>query len=244
MPLQLFWDTTPKCMATTMSLIALYMLFQGELTRQLAEKKKELAEKERQLGESRIATMISQIQPHFIYNTLGTIEQLCLEQPERASKLVHDFSLYLRGNFSQIDNAALIGISRELEHVRHYADIEQTRFPDMTIQFDLQSGEFLLPALTIQPLVENAIKHGLMKLESGGTVTICTFETDRHYCVSVVDDGVGFDPSVLRDETKHIGIRNIRGRLEAMCNGTLMIDSAPGKGTTALIRIPKEDEDK
>lgn len=244
MPLQLFWDTTPKCMATTMSLIALYMLFQGELTRQLAEKNKELAEKERQLGESRIATMISQIQPHFIYNTLGTIEQLCLEQPERASKLVHDFSLYLRGNFSQIDHAALIGISRELEHVRHYADIEQTRFPDMTIRFDLHSSEFLLPALTIQPLVENAIKHGLMKLESGGTVTICTFETDGHYCVSVVDDGVGFDPSVLRDETKHIGIRNIRGRLEAMCNGTLMIDSAPGKGTTALIRIPKEDEDK
>ena len=244
MPLQLFWDTTPKCMATTMSLIALYMLFQGELTRQLAEKKKELAEKEHQLGESRIATMISQIQPHFIYNTLGTIEQLCLEQPERASKLVHDFSLYLRGNFSQIDNAALIGISRELEHVRHYADIEQTRFPDMTIRFDLHSSEFLLPALTIKPLVENAIKHGLMKLESGGTVTIRTFETDRHYCVSVVDDGVGFDPSVLRDETKHIGIRNIRGRLEAMCNGTLMIDSAPGKGTTALIRIPKEDEDK
>ena len=223
MPLQLFWDTTPKCMATTMSLIALYMLFQGELTRQLAEKKKELAEKERQLGESRIATMISQIQPHFIYNTLGTIEQLCLEQPERASKLVHDFSLYLRGNFSQIDHAALIGLSKELEHVRHYADIEQTRFPDMTIRFDLHSSEFLLPALTIQPLVENAIKHGLMKLESGGTLTICTFETDRHYCVSVVDDGVGFDPSVLRDETKHIGIRNIRGRLEAMCNGTLML---------------------
>lgn len=244
MPLQLFWDTTPKCMATTMSLIALYMLFQGELTRQLAEKKKELAEKEHQLGESRIATMISQIQPHFIYNTLGTIEQLCLEQPERASKLVHDFSLYLRVNFSQIDHAAPIGLSKELEHVRHYADIEQTRFPDMTIRFDLHSSEFLLPALTIQPLVENAIKHGLMKLESGGTVTICTFETDRHYCVSVVDDGVGFDPSVLRDETKHIGIRNIRGRLEAMCNGTLMIDSAPGKGTTALIRIPKEDEDK
>ena len=244
MPLQLFWDTTPKCMATTMSLIALYMLFQGELTRQLAEKKKELAEKEHQLGESRIATMISQIQPHFIYNTLGTIEQLCLEQPERASKLVHDFSLYLRGNFSQIDNAAPIGLSKELEHVRHYADIEQTRFPDMTIRFDLHSSEFLLPALTIQPLVENAIKHGLMKLESGGTVTIRTFETDGHYCVSVVDDGVGFDPSVLRDETKHIGIRNIRGRLEAMCNGTLMIDSAPGKGTTALIRIPKEDEDK
>ena len=242
MPLQLFWDTTPKCLATTMSLISLYMLFQGEFTRQLAEKKKELAEKERQLGESRISTMISQIQPHFIYNTLGTIEQLCLEQPEMASKLVHDFSLYLRGNFSQIDNTALIGISKELEHVRHYVDIEQIRFPDMTIQFDLHFGEFLLPALTIQPLVENAIKHGLMKLESGGTVTICTYETDTHYCVRVADDGVGFEPSVLHNETKHIGIRNIRGRLEAMCNGTLTIESAPGKGTTALIKIPKENK--
>ena len=114
----------------------------------------------------------------------------------------------------------------------------------MTIQFDLQSSEFLLPALTIQPLVENAIKHGLMKLESGGTVTIRTYETDKHYCVSVVDDGVGFESSVLHDESKHIGIRNIRGRLEAMCNGTLTIDSALGKGTTALIKIPKEDGEK
>lgn len=242
MPLQMFWDTTPKCMATTMSLIALYMLFQGELTRQLAEKNKELAETERQLSESRIATMISQIQPHFIYNTLGTIEQLCLEQPEMASRLVHDFSLYLRGSFSQIDNTDLITLSQELAHVKHYTDIEQIRFPDMTIRFQRCSEDFLLPALTIQPLVENAIKHGLMKLESGGTVTISTYETEEAYCVSVVDDGVGFDASVLGEKSKHIGIRNIRGRLEAMCSGSLTIQSEPGKGTTALITIPKEDE--
>lgn len=170
MPMQIFWDTTPKCITTTMSLIALYMLFQRELTRQLAEKKK------------------------------------------------------------------------ELEHVRHYVNIEQIRFPDMTIRFELYSGEFLLPALTIQPLVENAIKHGLMKLESGGTVMIGTCETEKYYCVSVVDNGVGFEPSILQDESKYIGIRNIRGRLEALCNGILTIESAPGKGTTALIKIPKEDE--
>lgn len=241
MPMQVFWDTTPKCVATTMSLIALYMLFHGEVVRQLAERNREFAEKERQLAESRIATMISQIQPHFIYNTLGTIEQLCPEQPEMAAKLVHDFSLYLRGNFSQIGHAAPIRLSRELEHVRHYADIERVRFPDMTIQFDLHSGEFVLPALSIQPLVENAIKHGLMGLESGGTVTITTYETDKHYCVRVTDDGVGFDTTVLQESSKHIGIRNIRGRLEAMCNGTLTINSTPGKGTTALIRIPKEE---
>lgn len=236
MPLQLFWDTTPIYMATTMSLIALYILFHGELARQLAEK-------ERELMESRVATMISQIQPHFIYNTLGSIGQLCLEQPEKAAKLVQDFSLYLRGNFREIDNAAPISLSQELEHVRHYIDIEHIRFPDIVIQFHLNSGEFLLPALTIQPLVENAIKHGLMKLECGGTVTISTYETDKNYCISVVDDGVGFDTSVLLDKSEHIGIRNIRGRLEAMCGGSLSINSEPGKGTTALITIPKEDEE-
>lgn len=116
--------------------------------------------------------MISQIQPHFIYNTLGTIEQLCPEHPETASKLVHDFSLYLCGNFSQLDNAAPIGLSKELEHVRHYVEVPK-----------------------------------------------------------------------LQDESKHIGIRNIRGRLEAMCNGTLTIDSVPGKGTTAFIKILKEEQE-
>ncbi|MGM9601756.1 MAG: sensor histidine kinase [Faecousia sp.] len=209
---------------------------------QLAEKDRLLAESKQQLTESRIATMISQIQPHFIYNTLGTIEQLCREEPEKASEVVHSFSLYLRGNFTELDNPAPIRLSKEMEHVRHYTDIEKVRFPDMTIQFDLRSSDFLLPALSVQPLVENAIKHGLMGLESGGTVTVSTYETSTDYCVSVVDDGVGFDPAVLQNTDKHIGIRNIRGRLEATCGGTLTVDSTPGKGTTALIQIPKEEE--
>ncbi len=196
-------------------------------------------ELEAELAESRIATMISQIQPHFIYNTLGTIEQLCITEPEAASKLVRNFSLYLRGNFSELDNAKPIRFSKEMNHVKHYTDIEQVRFPDMTIHYDLRSVEFLLPALSVQPLVENAIKHGLMGLEEGGIVTISAYETEADYVVDVTDDGVGFDMNVGYDETKHVGIKNIRGRIEAMCHGTLTIESEPGKGTKATIKIPK-----
>ena len=195
-----------------------------------------------ELTESRMATMISQIQPHFIYNTLGTIEQLCITEPGEASKLVRNFSLYLRGNFSELDNVKPIRFSQEMNHVKHYTDIEQVRFPDMTIQYDLRSVEFLLPALSVQPLVENAIKHGLMGLEKGGIVTISAYETEIHYVVEVTDDGVGFDMNAGYDETKHVGIKNIRARIEAMCCGTLTIESEIGKGTKATIKIPKEAE--
>jgi len=185
--------------------------------------------------------MLSQIKPHFIYNTLGTIEQFCYEEPEKAANLVHEFALYLRGNFTELDNSVPIRVAQELEHVKHYAGIEQVRFPDITISYDIQEEDFLVPALSVQPLVENAIKHGLMGLESGGTVKISTYETKEAYCVAVTDDGVGFEESVFSDGQPHVGIRNIRARIEAMCGGTLEIMSESGKGTTAVITIPKEE---
>ena len=246
-PLAFLWEITPLYLAVTLALVMLYGLFHGEATRQLAERdrliaedERQLAEKDRQLTENRIATMISQIKPHFIYNTLGTIEQFCLEDPQRAADLVRTFSLYLRGNFTELNSPAPIPLSQELRHVRLYADIEQIRFPDMRIEYDLRSGEFLLPALTIQPLVENAVKHGLMGLETGGTVAVSTYETASAYCIQVRDDGVGFDLDKSRDAKRHIGIENIRARLAVVCGGTLTIYSAPGAGTTALITIPKE----
>ena len=192
-----------------------------------------------QLQENRVAIMISQIQPHFIYNTLGTIQQLCKQDPEQAAKLVQNFSIYLRGNFSELDNTVPIRFAKELEHVHCYTEIELIRFPDMTVRYDIQTEGFLLPALSVQPLVENAIKHGLMGLEQGGTVTVTAFETETDFCVKVADDGVGFDTAMLQDERKHIGIRNVRERLQVMCGGSLTVESRPGEGTTALIRIPK-----
>ena len=193
-----------------------------------------------QLTESRVSTMMSQIRPHFIYNTLGSIEQLCSIDPGKAGELVHNFAKYLRGNFGELDNPKPILMSQEMEHVRHYISIENVRFPDMTFSFEMNSDDFHIPALTIQPIVENAIKHGLMKLSKGGTIRVVSYETENHYCVSVEDDGVGFDTDVLLDERKRVGIRNIRGRLKAMVNGTLEIESCVGIGTTVFIKIPKE----
>lgn len=193
-----------------------------------------------ELAQNKIATMISQIQPHFIYNTLGSIGHLCLKQPEKAAELTRDFSQYLRGNFGELENNKPILLSKELEHVKHYVNIEKVRFPDITVDFDIRSDNFFLPALSVQPLVENAIKHGLMGLESGGSVVVSVYETDTDYCVRVSDNGVGFDTALQLDGRQHIGIKNIRERLSAICGGRLTIDSAVGKGTTAVIYIPKE----
>lgn len=193
-----------------------------------------------ELAESRISTMMSQIRPHFIYNTLGSIEQLCELNPPKVGALVHNFAKYLRGNFGELDNPKPILMSQEMEHVHYYISIEHVRFPDMTFSFEMRSGDFSLPALTVQPLVENAIKHGLMKLQKGGSIRVISYETDTDYCICVEDDGVGFDTSELLDEKKHIGIRNIRDRLKVMVGGTLEIESAQGVGTKVLITIPKE----
>ena len=210
-----------------------------ELQRSRLEAEKSILEAE--LKESRISIMLSQIQPHFIYNTLGTIERMCLKDSKKAFELVRNFSLYLRGNFSKLGSVTPIRFTDEIQHVEHYVNIEKVRFPDMCIEYSLETTDFVLPALTVQPLVENAIKHGLMRLEKGGSVIIRTYETQTHFCVEVKDDGVGFDTNLPVDEKKHVGIHNIRGRLKAMVNGELNIESAPGAGTKATIMIPKED---
>ena len=209
-----------------------------ELQRSRLEAEKSIVEAE--LKESRISIMLSQIQPHFIYNTLGTIERMCLKDPEKAFHLVRNFSLYLRGNFSELDSVTPIRFAEELKHVEYYVNIEKVRFPDMNIVYEVEATEFVLPALSVQPLVENAIKHGLMRLETGGTVLIRSYETPTHFCVEVKDDGVGFDTSLPIDEKKHVGLRNIRGRLKAMVGGDLILESTPDVGTKAVIMIPKE----
>ena len=182
--------------------------------------------------------MMSQIRPHFIYNTLGSVEQLCELQSEKAAELVHNFSLYLRGNFRELDNPAPIRLSQEIQHTKHYVNIEKVRFPDIQVEFQIESTDFLLPALSVQPLVENAIKHGLMPLPKGGKVLVRTYETKENFCVCVEDNGAGFNPGTVTDG---LGINNIRARVEAMCGGSLEIQSAPGQGSKICLNIPKGD---
>jgi len=213
-----------------------------ELAQKLMQQSMELAKEKETLAHTRMDLLRSQIQPHFIYNTLGTIGELCLVDPQKAHQVVLDFSRYLRGNFDELECNVPIRVSREIEHVRHYTAIESVRFPDMKFYYNLHSLDFSLPALSIQPLVENAVKHGLMGRESGGTVRISTYETGDAFYVQVQDDGVGFDPGVplAKRDRRHLGIENIRERLRIMCGGELSIDSIPGRGTTSTITIPKE----
>ena len=184
---------------------------------------------------------MSQIHPHFIYNTLGSIEQLCELDPPKAGKLVNDFSKYLRGNFGEIDNPKLIRVSKELKHTEYYIIIEKVRFPDIEFVAEMTCDDFSIPALTIQPIVENAVKHGVLRRQEGGTIKVRIYETDSSYFVSVKDNGVGFDLAEL-EEMNHVGLRNIKSRLEAMCGGMLHIESIIGVGTKITVEIPKEDD--
>lgn len=201
----------------------------------------EFSQKEKELSESRIAVMLSRLQPHFLFNVLVAISQLCDIDAREAKKTVLRFSSYLRSNLDSISSQNPIRFEKELEHVQTYLSLEKLRFDEKAnFVYDIQCMSFVLPSLTLQPLVENAIRHGIMKKEEGGTVTISTCEEEKCYVISVVDDGVGFDPSKKpEDGRSHVGIENVRNRLHAISSGSLEIYSAIGHGTKAVIKIPK-----
>ena len=195
----------------------------------------------------------SQIQPHFLFNSLATIRALCRIDPPEAERAVGLFSQYLRHNMSSIGSDKMIPFSRELEHTKVYLQLQEIRFgEDLTTEFDLACTEFLLPALTLQPLVENAVSHGVRKNPDGrGSVLVRTREYKDRFVIDVIDDGPGFDISVLNMEAgldpseendweTHIGLKNVRNRLGQTGRGELVIDSAPGKGTKASIVMYKE----
>lgn len=199
-----------------------------------------------ELQESRISIMLSQMQPHFIFNTLNTIYHLCEIDPEIARSTIDSFAKYLRNNIDNLDRSEMIHFEQELSFVKAYLDIEKVRFDDeLQITFDIPVTNFKLPVLTVQPIVENAVKHGTSKKEGVSSLYISTRETDTCYEIEIRDTGVGFDTNYHPDdEHKHIGIRNVTQRLKNLCDGTLTIESAIGDGTTAIIKIPKKEEHK
>ena len=188
-------------------------------------------------AQQRIQIMISQIQPHFLYNTLSTIQALCVEDPPRAARVVKRFGAYLRQNIDSLNQANMIPFSKELEHTRIYAEIEMERFPNIHISYDVEDDGFLVPALTLQPLVENAIRHGV-RIREDGRVSVVARREDGGRVIVITDNGKGFDPAAAQGNPGHIGIQNVRERLQKLCGGTMRIDSAIGEGTTVTIRIP------
>ena len=194
-----------------------------------------------ELQENRISIMLSQMRPHFIFNTLNTIYHLCEIDPDKARSTISSFSEYLRNNIDTLGQSEMIFFEKELSFVKTYLDIEKVRFDDeLEITLDIAVTDFKLPVLTVQPLVENAVKHGTSKKEGVASLLLSTRETEEHYVITISDTGVGFDPTALQtDGHKHIGIDSARERLENLCGGSLTIESERGVGTTVTVRIPK-----
>lgn len=182
--------------------------------------------------------MMSQIRSHFIFNVLTTISTYCKTDPKMADNALIRFSRYLRKNIRILEEDGMIDFAMELEQVEDYIALEQLRFPECIV-FEKQIGtsSFKLPPLTIQPLVENAIKHGLVGRGRCGTIRLSTMRRTDCIEIEVTDDGVGFKPEDC-GKPDSVGIRNVRYRLEKLAEGSLEIDSQPGKGTTVKITIP------
>lgn len=234
--LQSIWYPVPELLACTLALLLMFMLFYWEMA-------KNLVENERELMQSQVSLAISQIQPHFLYNTLSTIAELCRKDSAMAEEVTNRFALYLRGNLEHMGDSFPVEFSKELKHVQTYLWIEKIRFQEeLQVVYDIQTEDFIIPALTVQPLVENAVKHGMMGSENVCTITIRTKCVERGYQVIIEDDGCGFDPEqVKNDGRKHIGIESVRNRLRFMVGGILTVRSVIGKGTTVIIEIPGKE---
>ena len=215
----------------------------AETARERAEKERARAEKE--LYEANVSIMVSQIQPHFMYNALTSIAMLCTIDPERAQEATITFSKYLRGNMDSLKQTKPVPFDHELEHLKKYLYIEKLRFANkLNIEYEIGPTNFKVPQLSIQPLVENAVKHGVGMKKKGGTVKIATRETETAFEVIISDDGVGFDVNAPRKEDgrSHVGMENTRTRLKELCGGEVRIESTVGEGTTATVILPKEWE--
>ena len=204
-------------------------------------KNAELEAEARKNKEAEIRLMSSQIQPHFVYNALSSISTLILVDPEKAQKALDDFTEYLRTNLSLLSDTHCILVSEELRHVETYLELEKVRFDErLRVEYDIRCKDFLVPPLTLQPIVENAVKHGILKKLEGGTILIRTYEQEDAYVAEVIDDGVGFDPEGLKDDGKgHYGIQNVSYRIASMRQGELSIESHIGKGTKVIMTFPK-----
>ena len=197
---------------------------------------------EREMNRDRIRLMISQIRPHFISNVMTTIRAMIRYDPDQAYEMAYDFNNYLTYNLDALSSTEVCPFSQELRHIRTYISIEQPRLmPRLRVKYEIETEDFEVPPLSIQPFVENAVKHGVAPKEGPGTIVIATEETEEAYIVHIEDDGVGFDSAVPADTTAGhgIGVQNATQRLRLQVDGTVEIRSTPGEGTAVRITIPK-----
>ena len=228
---------------TTIFILMIFVTVNQETELELKSHAIEIERKEMELKEVRRSVMISQIQPHFIYNVLNIICILCRRNPKEASIVTRTFARYLKMNVESLKKDHPVPFEEELIHAETYLSLEKVRFRDeLEISYDIAVKNFCMPALSLQPMVENAVKHGLCMKEDGvGHLSIITKEDKANWYVIVSDDGVGYDTKApgRSDGRSHIGVENTKMRVEMMCHGKVDIFSIKGSGTNVVITIPK-----
>jgi sensor histidine kinase YesM len=217
----------------------------------LSETINEMLRKNRQLQseakDAEIAFLRSQIKPHFLYNALNAIAELCIDKPRQAEQLTLDLSQYLRSSFDFKQLDSLTSIESELELVKAYINIEKARLgARLRVEYDVDARpDIRIPPLILQPLVENAIRHGLMSNLRGGTVKISVkTEADARISFAVEDDGCGMSENkraeILKpdDNKKGVGLWNISQRIKLLYGNRLRIESSEGRGTKVFFDVP------
>ena len=190
-----------------------------------------------EIAQQKASIMVLQMRPHFIYNSMMGIYYLCDQDPKKAKQVTLDFTTYLRKNFAAIASEEPIPFAEELEHTRAFLAVEQAQFEDcLFVEFDTPYTLFHLPPLTLQPIVENAVVHGMRASNAPIHIFVATRKTETAIEIVVEDDGPGFGKT--DNNEPHIALNNIRERLKIMCGGTVTVSSRDGGGTSVKITVP------
>ena len=185
---------------------------------------------------------ILQIRPHFIYNALTSIYYIVEENPAKAQRVIRDFSIYLRNVFYSISSQVPVPFNEELEHTRAYLSVEAARFEDqLSVTYDISHTNFQLPPLTLQPVVENAVKHGMDPELEKLNIRIQTRSSGGYSEIIVENDGEEFTPPSEKEEG--IGLSSTAERLKRMCGGKLIVSKKESGGAIVTIRIPGHASD-
>ncbi|MCR4892409.1 MAG: histidine kinase [Lachnospiraceae bacterium] len=239
------YDLTSSYISCAIVMTIIYITVDLKQDEELLNREAAYAKSQSENTTMHLKLMMSQIQPHFLYNSLSSIAYLCRKNPKEAELAVNEFSDYLRMNLRSINSKRPIPFEEELSHVEIFLKLQKRRFPDqIQVEESIEVRDFPIPALTLQPIVENAVKYAVETRFEPTTIRICSREKDGAYVVTVEDNGPGFDfHQKTRDDRPHVGIVSARSQLSNMLGGSLDIHSEPRAGTIVTITIPKEKGD-
>ncbi len=224
--------------------LIIFMMYEKNKTDVIIKYGYDLEKAKTELAETRLSLMQAQINPHFIYNAMIAVQEVCYTDPKQAAELLDHFARYLRNNINAINSNAPISFKDEVQTVKEYLAIEYAdTSKKFKFEFDIKCVDFSVPALSIEPLAENAVKHGVNRYSDKSKVILVSFETDDAYHVEIRDNGEGFDMNSETLGKGGIGLKNTEERLEKMCGGRLIIKRDEG-WTVAEIIIPKVQEVK